>query len=78
MSTNQKLSAAIAVSVLAATALFTAGRGLGRQPKADWNAEHWLRLLSGANGITRTQTGQVSRPDAAAEIIGRTGYQLYR
>lgn len=78
MSINRKLSAAIAVSVLTATALFTVGRGLGRQPKADWNAEHWLRLLSGANGITGTQTGQVSQLGAAAEIIGRTGFPLYR
>jgi hypothetical protein len=92
---------------LLAFSTFTVGRALGRKPKGDWNAEGWLRLLSGANGVAQTQTGQASQPfpkpevssraeyhlnigalqayrpkasqpDGAAEIIGRTGYPLYR
>jgi hypothetical protein len=63
---------------LLAFSTFTVGRALGRKPKGDWNAEGWLRLLSGANGVAQTQMGQASQPDGAAEIIGRTGYPLYR
>ena len=66
MTMKRNLFTGGAIALVAATALFTLRRGVGRKPKAGWNADQWLQLLSGANGVTRTQTGQVSRPGTAA------------
>lgn len=51
-----------------------------QQALVDYNAEHWLRLLSGA-GWFQPETVETERSENAsrnAEIIGRTGYPLYR
>ena len=54
---------------------------------AHLTSEHWIGLLSGVpgtngssrNGSAKTQTGPVGAPRRVpAELIGRTGYLLYR
>ena len=54
MTSKRNLLAGGAIALLVVSA-FTVGRGLGRKPKADWNAEQWLRLLSGANSAVPTR-----------------------
>lgn len=56
-----------------------------QQALVDYNAEHWLRLLSGAGWFQpetgRPAAGKTERSEntgSSAEIIGRTGYPLYR
>lgn len=49
MTINRDLFIGVAISLLAASLLFTAGRAFNRKPQAGWNREQWLRLLSGAN-----------------------------
>jgi hypothetical protein len=78
MTLKRNLFIGTALLVLVASTLFTAGRNSGRKPQTDWNREQWLRLLSGANSSTRIQPNQLNRGGAPAEIIGRTGYSLYR
>ena len=75
MITKCNLFAGGVIALLTVSA-FTMGRGLGRKSKTDWNAEHWLRLLSDANGIVPTQAGQASQLVSKPEISGRAGYQL--
>lgn len=56
-----------------------------QQALVDYNADHWLRLLSGA-GWYQPETGRAAtvQPERSinsgtnAEIIGRTDYPLYR
>lgn len=53
---------------------------VAQQALVDYNAEHWLRLLSGA-GWFQPETGETKHPENTgrnAEIIGLTGYPLYR
>ena len=72
MTSKRNLLAGGAIALLVVSA-FTVGRGLGRKSKADWNAEQWLRLLSGANGVARNQTSQVGQIVAKPEASGRAG-----
>ena len=46
------------IITLLTVAAFTVERGLGRKSKAGWDVERQLRILSGANGVVHTQTGQ--------------------
>ncbi|GAB4452736.1 MAG: hypothetical protein Fur0044_47750 [Anaerolineae bacterium] len=78
MTLKRTLFVTTALLVLAASALFTAGRNSSRKPQTDWNREQWLRLLSGANSSVQAQPGPTRQVSAWAEIIGRTGYPLYR
>jgi hypothetical protein len=86
MITKRNLFAGGVIAVLTASALFTMGQKTLRQPQADWNPNHWLRLLHGSNGAYRSQSSatvtaqrhQTGQPSESAEIIGRTGYPLYR
>jgi hypothetical protein len=84
MFTNRKLFVVVvgAVTVLAVTAFGLVERVTLPKPKADWNVDHWLRLLSGSNQTQHKpmvlQTDQPNQPSGApAEIIGRVGYPLY-
>ena len=72
MTIKRNLLAGGAIALLTASA-FTVGRGLGRKSKTDWNAEHWLRLLSGTNVAVPTQPGQASQPVAKSKVSGRAG-----
>jgi hypothetical protein len=56
MSIKRNLIVGAAVSVLATGGLLTATRGLSRKRQADWDAEHWIRLLSGSNGVYYPQS----------------------
>jgi hypothetical protein len=82
---RRNLFAGGVIAVLTASALFTVGQKTFRQPQADWNPNHWLRLLRGSNGVYRSQSSdtvtaqrrQTGQPSEPAEIVGRTGYPLY-
>lgn len=77
MTIKRDLIAGGAIALLTVSA-FTVRRWLGRKPKADWNVEHWLRLLSGANVAVPTQPGQASQPVAKPKVGGQADYPLYR
>lgn len=78
MTIKRSLFVATALLVLAASTLFTAGRSSSHKPQTGWNREQWLRLLSGANSSVQPEPGSTRQVGASAEIIGRTGYPLYR
>jgi hypothetical protein len=78
MTIKRNLFIGAAISALVASTLFSAGRKSNPKPQTGWNREQWLRLLSGANSSSPVQPGQASQRGASAEIIGRTGYPLYR
>jgi hypothetical protein len=78
MTIKRSLFVGVALLGLVASTLFTAGRNSSRKPQTSWNREQWLRLLSGANSSVQAQSAPTRQAGAAAEIIGRTGYPLYR
>lgn len=78
MTIKRSLFVGIALLGLVASTLFTAGRNSSRKPQTGWNRDQWLRLLSGANSNVQAQPDSTRQVGAAAEIIGRTGYPLYR
>jgi hypothetical protein len=51
MSIKPNLFIGAAISVLATGGLLIAARSFSRKSPADWDAEHWIRLLSGNNGV---------------------------
>jgi|GEM_PF-6682676 len=78
MTIKRNLFIGIALLGLVASTLFTAGRSSSHKPQTGWNRKQWLRLLSGANSNVQAQSGSTRQMGASAEIIGRTGYPLYR
>jgi hypothetical protein len=86
MITKRNLLAGGVIVALTASALFTVGQKTLRQPQTDWRPEHRRRFLRGSNEVYHSQDSdtvttrrrQASQPGAPAEIIGRTGYPLYR
>ena len=86
MITKHNLFTGGVITVLTAGVLFTVGQKTLRKPKAEGNPKRWPGVLSGSIGGHYTQSrntvaarlGQAGRPDAPAELIGRTGYPLYR
>jgi hypothetical protein len=85
MITKRNLFAGGVIAILMASVLYTVGQKPLRKAQADSNLKHWLRLLRGSIGVHHPQSRdtvvarhrQASQPGVPAEIIGRTGYQLY-
>jgi hypothetical protein len=77
MNTKRNLFTGGIIAALAAGVWLAVGQKSRHSEPAGWDAEHWLSLLAGPQAATnsQTQTGQTGRP---AEIIGQTGYPLYR
>jgi hypothetical protein len=78
MTLKRNLFIGTALLALVASTLFTVGRNSNRKPQTDLSREQWLRLLSGANSSVQPQPGPTRQVGASAEIIGPTGYPLYR
>lgn len=76
MSTQRKLI--LAGGLLAAGAAGALGAvEHARQSKRRSTAEHWIALLSGGKQ-SRPVQNPPAKAGAPAELIGRTGYPLYR
>jgi hypothetical protein len=74
MSIKRNLFIGAAITVLATGGLLSAARGFSRKSQADWDAERWIRLLSGSNDIFHSQGNSTL---ATRNIqTGRTGYQV--
>jgi hypothetical protein len=74
MSIKRNLFIGAAISVLATGGLLTVARSFSRKSQTDWDAEHWIQLLSGSNGVFHSQSNSplATRNNRA----GRTGYQV--
>ena len=76
MSTKRKLILAGSVTVAVVAGALGAVEHV-RQSQRRSTAEHWIALLSGAKQ-SRPVQNPPAKAGAPAELIGRTGYPLYR